>query len=240
MKRYSSYLLLGLTLLLVIGGVAYFGYTTYTTYQELNETEATLDREQMALEIAKANEQKVDVAESSFLQKKVPVLPANDDVIDAINASSQIAGVKVQSITFSQTDVAPAPVVESTPVVDGAMATESDIDADGAQAPVATTTATPLPASLSVEAPSYLELMAFLKQIERTDRITILRQIQLTGPDEPGAGSETILLDDEMMAFTIEIETYYRPDLTQLVPDKKTPLKETTPKSDPFVDVTGN
>ncbi|WP_214845176.1 MULTISPECIES: hypothetical protein [unclassified Exiguobacterium] len=240
MKRYSSYLLLGLTLLLVIGGVAYFGYTTYTTYQELNETEATLDREQMALEIAKANEQKVDVAESSFLQKKVPVLPANDDVIDAINASSQIAGVKVQSITFSQTDVAPAPVVESTPVVDGAMATESDIDADGAQAPVATTAATPLPASLSVEAPSYLELMAFLKQIERTDRITILRQIQLTGPDEPGAGSETILLDDEMMAFTIEIETYYRPDLTQLVPDKKTPLKETTPKSDPFVDVTGN
>ncbi|MGA9230695.1 MAG: hypothetical protein WBV68_01450 [Exiguobacterium oxidotolerans] len=240
MKRYSSYLLLGLTLLLVIGGVAYFGYTTYTTYQELNETEATLDREQMALEIAKANEQKVDVAESSFLQKKVPVLPANDDVIDAINASSQIAGVKVQSITFSQTDVAPAPVVESTPVVDGAMATESDIDADGAEAPVATTAATPLPASLSVEAPSYLELMAFLKQIERTDRITILRQIQLTGPDEPGAGSETILLDDEMMAFTIEIETYYRPDLTQLVPDKKTPLKETTPKSDPFVDVTGN
>lgn len=240
MKRYSSYLLLGLTLLLVIGGVAYFGYTTYTTYEELNETEATLDREQMALEIAKANEQKVDVAESSFLQKKVPVLPANDDVIDAINASSQIAGVKVQSITFSQTDVAPAPVVESTPVVDGAMATESDIDADGAQAPVATTAATPLPASLSVEAPSYLELMAFLKQIERTDRITILRQIQLTGPDEPGAGSETILLDDEMMAFTIEIETYYRPDLTQLVPDKKTPLKETTPKSDPFVDVTGN
>ncbi|WP_214766489.1 MULTISPECIES: hypothetical protein [unclassified Exiguobacterium] len=240
MKRYSSYLLLGLTLLLVIGGVAYFGYTTYTTYEELNETEATLDREQMALEIAKANEQKVDVAESSFLQKKVPVLPANDDVIDAINASSQIAGVKVQSITFSQTDVAPAPVVESTPVVDGAMATESDIDADGAEAPVATTAATPLPASLSVEAPSYLELMAFLKQIERTDRITILRQIQLTGPDEPGAGSETILLDDEMMAFTIEIETYYRPDLTQLVPDKKTPLKETTPKSDPFVDVTGN
>lgn len=240
MKRYSSYLLLGLTLLLVIGGVAYFGYTTYTTYQELNETEATLDREQMALEIAKANEQKVDVAESSFLQKKVPVLPANDDVIDAINASSQIAGVKVQSITFSQTDVAPAPVVESTPVVDGAMATESDIDADGAEAPVATTAAIPLPASLSVEAPSYLELMAFLKQIERTDRITILRQIQLTGPDEPGAGSETILLDDEMMAFTIEIETYYRPDLTQLVPDKKTPLKETTPKSDPFVDVTGN
>lgn len=240
MKRYSSYLLLGLTLLLVIGGVAYFGYTTYTTYQELNETEATLDREQMALEIAKANEQKVDVAESSFLQKKVPVLPANDDVIDAINASSQIAGVKVQSITFSQTDVAAAPVVESTPVVDGAMATESDIDADGAEAPVATTAATPLPASLSVEAPSYLELMAFLKQIERTDRITILRQIQLTGPDEPGAGSETILLDDEMMAFTIEIETYYRPDLTQLVPDKKTPLKETTPKSDPFVDVTGN
>lgn len=240
MKRYSSYLLLGLTLLLVIGGVAYFGYTTYTTYQELNETEATLDREQMALEIAKANEQKVDVAESSFLQKKVPVLPANDDVIDAINASSQIAGVKVQSITFSQTDVAAAPVVESTPVVDGAMATESDIDADGAEEPVATTAATPLPASLSVEAPSYLELMAFLKQIERTDRITILRQIQLTGPDEPGAGSETILLDDEMMAFTIEIETYYRPDLTQLVPDKKTPLKETTPKSDPFVDVTGN
>lgn len=240
MKRYSSYLLLGLTLLLVIGGVVYFGYTTYTTYQELNETEATLDREQMALEIAKANEQKVDVAESSFLQKKVPVLPANDDVIDAINASSQIAGVKVQSITFSQTDVAAAPVVESTPVVDGAMATESDIDADGAEAPVATTAATPLPASLSVEAPSYLELMAFLKQIERTDRITILRQIQLTGPDEPGAGSETILLDDEMMAFTIEIETYYRPDLTQLVPDKKTPLKETTPKSDPFVDVTGN
>ncbi|ASI35972.1 MULTISPECIES: hypothetical protein [unclassified Exiguobacterium] len=240
MKRYSSYLLLGLTLLLVIGGVAYFGYTTYTTYEELNETEATLDREQMALEIAKANEQKVDVAESSFLQKKVPVLPANDDVIDAINASSQIAGVKVQSITFSQTDVAPAPVVESTPVVDGAMATESDSDADGAEAPVATTAATPLPASLSVEAPSYLELMAFLKQIERTDRITILRQIQLTGPDEPGAGSETILLDDEMMAFTIEIETYYRPDLTQLVPDKKTPLKETTPKSDPFVDVTGN
>lgn len=240
MKRYSSYLLLGLTLLLVIGGVVYFGYTTYTTYQELNETEATLDREQMALEIAKANEQKVDVAESSFLQKKVPVLPANDDVIDAINASSQIAGVKVQSITFSQTDVAAAPVVESTPVVDGAMATESDIDADGAEAPVATTAATPLPASLSVEAPSYFELMAFLKQIERTDRITILRQIQLTGPDEPGAGSETILLDDEMMAFTIEIETYYRPDLTQLVPDKKTPLKETTPKSDPFVDVTGN
>lgn len=240
MKRYSSFLLLGITLLLVIGGVAYFGYTTYTTYQELNETEATLDREQTALELAKASEQKVDVAESSFLQKKVPVLPANDDVIDAINASSQIAGVKVQSITFGQTDVAPAPVVESTPVVDGAMATESDINAAEAEAPVATTAATTLPASLSVEAPSYLELMAFLKQIERTDRITILRQIQLTGPDEPGAGSDAILLDDEMMAFTIEIETYYRPDLTKLIPDKKTPLKETTPKSDPFVDVTGN
>lgn len=242
MKRYSGFILLAVTILLVVGGLSYFGYTTYTTYQELNRTEATLEREQMALEAAKANEQKVDVAESSFLQKQVPVLPANDDVLDAINAASQIAGVNVQAITFGAAGAeTPASPVQSTPVVDGAMATESETEAaETAETPVAATTATALPASLTVEAPSYLELMAFLKQIERTDRITILRQIQLTGPDEPGAGSQTIVLEDEMMSFTVEIESYYRPDLTQLIPDKKTPLQETTPKSDPFVDVTGN
>lgn len=242
MKRYSGFILLALTVLLVIGGLSYFGYTTYTTYQELNKTETALEREQMALEAAKANEQKVDVAESSFLQKQVPVLPANDDVIDAINAASQIAGVKVQGITFgaASTD-APASPVQSTPAVDGAMATESEVDAAQAtEAPVTATTATALPASLVVEAPSYLDLMAFLKQIERTDRITILRQIQLTGPEEPGPGSQAIVLEDEMMSFTVEIESYYRPDLTKLIPDKQTPLKETTPKSDPFVDVTDN
>ncbi|AFS71072.1 hypothetical protein [Exiguobacterium antarcticum] len=241
MKRYSSFILLALTVLLIVGGLAYFGYTTYMTYQELNQTEATLEREQMALEAAKANEQKVDVAESSFLQKQVPVLPANDDVIDAINAASQIAGVKVQAITFGTAGAeTPASPVQSTPVVDGAMATESEAEAAQTAEPVAKTSATALPASLTVEAPSYLELMAFLKQIERTDRITILRQIQLTGPDEPGPGSQPIVLEDEMMSFTVEIESYYRPDLKQLIPDKQTPLQETTPKSDPFVDVTGN
>ena len=240
MKRYSSYILLGLTIIIVLGAVGYFGYTTYTTHQTLQEKEATLKREQMVLEQAKANEQKVDVAESSFLQQKVPVTASNDDVIDAINASSQIAGVKVQSITFGQaTEVAPQSPVTSTPAVDGAMATESDQAETTAAAPV-TANATPLPASLTVEAPSYLELMAFLKQIERTDRITVLRQIQLSGPEEPGPGSGAILLDDEMLSFTVEIESYYRPDLTKLSPDKQTPLEEKTPKSDPFVDVTGN
>ncbi len=240
MKRYSSFILLGLTILIVLGAVGYFGYTTYTTHQTLQEKEATLKREQMVLEQAKANEQKVDVAESSFLQQKVPVTPSNDDVIDAINASSQIAGVKVQSITFGQaTETAPQSPVTSTPAVDGAMATESDQAETTAAAPV-TANATPLPASLTVEAPSYVELMAFLKQIERTDRITVLRQIQLSGPEEPGPGSGTVLLEDEMLSFTVEIESYYRPDLTKLTPDKQTPLEEKTPKSDPFVDVTGN
>ncbi|WP_373951550.1 hypothetical protein QNN95_11375 [Exiguobacterium acetylicum] len=240
MKRYSSFILLGLTILIVLGTVGYFGYTTYTTHQTLQEKEATLKREQMVLEQAKANEQKVDVAESSFLQQKVPVTPSNDDVIDAINASSQIAGVKVQSITFGQaTETAPQSPVTSTPAVDGAMATESDQAETTAAAPV-TANATPLPASLTVEAPSYVELMAFLKQIERTDRITVLRQIQLSGPEEPGPGSGTVLLEDEMLSFTVEIESYYRPDLTKLTPDKQTPLEEKTPKSDPFVDVTGN
>ncbi|MBF8152311.1 hypothetical protein ITJ88_03350 [Exiguobacterium sp. TBG-PICH-001] len=240
MKRYSSFILLGLTILIVLGAVGYFGYTTYTTHQTLQEKEATLKREQMVLEQAKANEQKVDVAESSFLQQKVPVTASNDDVIDAINASSQIAGVKVQSITFGQaTETAPQSPVTSTPAVDGAMATESDQAEPTAAAPV-TANATPLPASLTVEAPSYVELMAFLKQIERTDRITVLRQIQLSGPEEPGPGSGTVLLEDEMLSFTVEIESYYRPDLTKLTPDKQTPLEEKTPKSDPFVDVTGN
>ena len=240
MKRYSSFILLGLTILIVLGAVGYFGYTTYTTHQTLQEKEATLKREQMVLEQAKANEQKVDVAESSFLQQKVPVTASNDDVIDAINASSQIAGVKVQSITFGQaTETAPQSPVTSTPAVDGAMATESDQADTTAAAPI-TANATPLPASLTVEAPSYVELMAFLKQIERTDRITVLRQIQLSGPEEPGPGSGTVLLEDEMLSFTVEIESYYRPDLTKLTPDKQTPLEEKTPKSDPFVDVTGN
>ncbi|WP_214805236.1 tetratricopeptide repeat protein [Exiguobacterium sp. s46] len=240
MKRYSSFILLGLTILIVLGAVGYFGYTTYTTHQTLQEKEATLKREQMVLEQAKTNEQKVDVAESSFLQQKVPVTASNDDVIDAINASSQIAGVKVQSITFGQaTETAPQSPVTSTPAVDGAMATESDQAETTAVAPV-TANATPLPASLTVEAPSYVELMAFLKQIERTDRITVLRQIQLSGPEEPGPGSGTVLLEDEMLSFTVEIESYYRPDLTKLTPDKQTPLEEKTPKSDPFVDVTGN
>nr|WP_326187577.1 hypothetical protein [Exiguobacterium indicum] len=240
MKRYSSFILLGLTIIIVLGAVGYFGYTTYTTHQTLQEKEATLKREQMVLEQAKANEQKVDVAESSFLQQKVPVTPSNDDVIDAINASSQIAGVKVQSITFGQaTETAPQSPVTSTPAVDGAMATESDQAETTAAAPV-TANAAPLPASLTVEAPSYVELMAFLKQIERTDRITVLRQIQLSGPEEPGPGSGTVLLEDEMLSFTVEIESYYRPDLTKLTPDKQTPLEEKTPKSDPFVDVTGN
>ncbi|AHA30341.1 hypothetical protein ASF99_06725 [Exiguobacterium sp. Leaf187] len=240
MKRYSSYLLLFLSILIVLGGIGYFGYTTYMTHQTLQQKEATLKREQMALEQAKANEQKVDVAESSFLQQKVPVTASNDDVIDAINAASQIAGVKVQSITFGQsTETTPQSPVTSTPAVDGAMATESD----QATTPTATTpaaNATPLPASLTIEAPSYLELMAFLKQIERTDRITILRQIQLTGPEEQGPGGGAIQLENEMLSFTVEIESYYRPDLTKLTPDKQTPLKEKTPKSDPFVDVTGN
>lgn len=243
MKRYSSFILLGLTILIVLGAVGYFGYTTYTTHQTLQEKEATLKREQMVLEQAKANEQKVDVAESSFLQQKVPVTASNDDVIDAINASSQIAGVKVQSITFGQaTETAPQSPVTSTPAVDGAMATESDQAAAASSATTGTTTAnaTPLPASLTVEAPSYVELMAFLKQIERTDRITVLRRIQLSGPEEPGPGSGTVLLEDEMLSFTVEIESYYRPDLTKLTPDKQTPLEEKTPKSDPFVDVTGN
>lgn len=244
MKRYSSFILLGLTILIVLGAVGYFGYTTYTTHQTLQEKEATLKREQMVLEQAKANEQKVDVAESSFLQQKVPVTAANDDVIDAINASSQIAGVKVQSITFGQATTTPTPQspVTSTPAVDGSMATESDQDQATTAAATGTTTtnATPLPASLTVEAPSYLELMAFLKQIERTDRITVLRQIQLSGPEEPGPSSGTLLLEDEMLSFTVEIESYYRPDLTKLTPDKQTPLEEKTPKSDPFVDVTGN
>ncbi|WP_114569916.1 hypothetical protein [Exiguobacterium flavidum] len=245
MKRRLGTLLLLLTILLVAGGLGYLGYTAYDTKKQLDASAKTLEREQTALEASKASENKVDVAESSFLQKKVPVIPAIDDIVDSIDAASQIAGVTLKGVNFTgsaaQTPVTPvAPVepasdVTTTPAID-AVQTEGAPPATP-NMPIAD--ATPLPASLQVEAPSYAELLAFLKQLERTDRISVLRQIQLTGPEEPGPNEALVTLD-EPLAFTVEIESYYRPDLAQLQEEKKTPVKETTPKSDPFVDAATN
>jgi len=242
LKRRLGTLLLLLTILLVAGGLGYLGYTAYDTKRQLDASAKTLEREQTALEASKASENKVDVAESSFLQKKVPVIPAIDDIVDSIDAASQIAGgtlkgANSRGITAHEpvAPVEPASGVTTTPAID-AVQTEGAPPATS-NTPIAE--ATPLPASLQVEAPSYAELLAFLKQLERTDRISVLRQIQLTGPEEPGPNEALVSLD-EPLAFTVEIESYYRPDLAQLQEEKKTPVKETTPKSDPFVDATTN
>lgn len=233
MKRSTIYLIFTLCLFTAIAAPAYFGYTYFTKQGDVKALERELSLEQTKLELMRQEGRAVNVADSQRLQTRVPTEPALDTVVETLSQASQLASVNVTSIAFADGVLAESEVPET-------IETPEPEDVSATAEPVTPVDITPVNASsvratVSLKAETYDALVLFLESVESMNRIHILRTVQFTGPAETGPNTtETIAPLD----FTVELDAFYRPDLTQLIEDRYVPTQTFPRKDIPVYDYT--
>lgn len=181
---------------------------------------------------------KVDTTElltnTANLQKKLPVAELADQFVILLEKAEVASGSRIMSIAFNKgdnTDTAANNTAEQN--LSQAVQNAAGSTSSASQTTTTTTTTTALPAgvkkltaTLSVEAPSYLELEAFIKELEALPRITKVDSLSFSGVAEGDKSN--------VLTYTVVASTYYYPDLTDLksqVPDYEAPVpsKKTNP-----------
>lgn len=217
MKRSTIYTLFALCLIVALAGPAYFGYVYYVEQATVASLERDLSLEETKLDLLRKKGKTVDVADSQRLQTRVPTTPALDTVVESLSQASLLSTVDVTSISFMDG-------VDTTEVVQGASPT-------GAVPVNASTVRT----TVTLQAETYAELMAFLEAIESMNRIHVLRTVQFTGPPETGPNMTE---EAQPLDFTVDLDAFYRPDLVRLVPDRYIPVPAFPKKEVPVYDYT--
>ncbi|MCT4784038.1 MULTISPECIES: hypothetical protein [Exiguobacterium] len=233
MKRSTVYLIFTLCLFAAIAVPAYFGYAYFTKQGEVEVLERELSLEQTKLELMRQEGRAVNVADSQRLQTRVPTEPALDTVVETLSQASQLASVNVTSIAFADGILAESEVPETieTPEPDDVSATAEP----ATPVDITPVNASSVRATVSLQAETYEALVLFLESVESMNRIHILRTVQFTGPAETGPNTtETIAPLD----FTVELDAFYRPDLTQLIEDRYVPTQTFPRKDIPVYDYT--
>lgn len=187
------------------------------------------------------NKQKVDSEGTLQLQKKLPVDPLVELFLLDLEKAETISGSFITSMDFGDENVETASTVVDDYIEEAQEnentdeEVESDDEAKTEEIPEGVKSVSVL---LTVEAPTYFELEAFLSAIEQSKRITKVDELNFSG------NKEVITTEDtpDKLTYTIRITTFYYPKLEELkeqlpsldVPDpseKMNPLVPVVPKT---------
>lgn len=237
MKQTYPYIVLILFVLVAFALPGYFGYSYYMKQSELNGVERKLDSAQKTLARLQKEEKAINVADSQRLQTRVPTDLALDTVVDSLSHASQLADVRITSVTFGdekKQDEANQPSEQEDGDQSSENSTENTVSATE-EGPTEVAGARSFRSEVTLEADSYRDLLTFLESIEATSRIQVLRTITFAGPEEPGPNAKD---EPEKLTFTVELDAFYRQDLDRLKEDRYVP-KPTFPRKEiPVYDYT--
>jgi type IV pilus assembly protein PilO len=211
----------------IAAGLLMIAFLNFFLIQPLEER-IQYQEEELAvqLKLQKAIETKVnsitdnETADSTSLQKKIPVEPLTERLILDLEKAELISGSIIQSIIFERTD--------------GSLTEQGNEGSDGS---VKETQLPPLLKRLKmtmvVEAPSYFEMEEFLEEIESLERIVEINGLYFEGEEELKENMEGY--NEDTITFELTASAFYIPELDDLkdgVPAIQSPSPSL--KKDPF------
>jgi type IV pilus assembly protein PilO len=211
----------------IAAGLLMIAFLNFFLIQPLEER-IQYQEEELALQLKlqKAIETKVnsitdnETADSTSLQKKIPVEPLTERLILDLEKAELISGSIIQSIIFERAD--------------GSLTEQGNEGSDGS---VKETQLPPLLKRLKmtmvVEAPSYFEMEEFLEEIESLERIVEINGLYFEGEEELKENMEEY--NEDTITFELTASAFYIPELDDLkdgVPAIQSPSPSL--KKDPF------
>lgn len=214
-----------LLIIIIVLGLGAYGY--FSIYKpkviELNQLKTeqqVLSSEQKALESQMNAIEELVVKSTTELQKIIPTARNLEQVLTELNEIQYQSDVKVTAISVSN----------------GLQDNEVTIQnqEEGMSTP---TGLKELQLSISVEAPTYFDLLTYIKKLETAQRIMKLERISFNGINETmlkDSGSETISLE-------LLVSTYYQPTLNSITDQLPTIIVPSNPeKESPFANFEGS
>ena len=173
--------------------IAYGYFTFYAPKKDsMAFAETTLATDQQvlfALEQQLADQPEIPLVSSLELQEKVPVEPLTEKIILQVEKAEVISRSLVQSINFTEA----AFVIEAPP--------------EGVE------TLQQLFVNMTIETENHASLETFIDELEKSDRILIIEEINFSSPSEV----TTVESQQENLLVNVSFSAFYRPDLIELI-----------------------
>lgn len=227
--------------LFILGG--YFLYLQPKKEDISNkETQLKSEKQLLAALQSKVAGTSTPSAESvAVLQKKVPVKQQLEQLILDLEKAEVISGSFISNMSFAEADVVAE--VQEDPAAQQQTTQQSTEQTQQTEANKTTEEeqkkpAIPLPegikkltVTLSVESPSYYELIKFIETLESLNRLLVVESVSFSG------GNELTSLEAELepLAYSLTFSAFYMPtleDLQNQLPELDTPAPSN--KTNPF------
>jgi type IV pilus assembly protein PilO len=212
-------------LLIAAGLINFYIFLLQPVQSKAEQLETELKQEEALLSTVEAsvhNKQEKAFQGTMELQKKLPVEPLLEQFLLDLEKAEIVSGSFITSMSFGEkgneegTDL----IQEYMKEVEGAIDGQTGDGSEGTDETSQESTATGvipegigrLTVNLTVEAPSYFELEAFLKAIEETRRISKIDELSFSGNEE----AISTVNEPEKLTYTLTVSTFYYPKLEEL------------------------
>ncbi|MGG1677581.1 hypothetical protein ACIFOT_17730 [Neobacillus sp. NRS-1170] len=230
--------------LLIILVFVYAQFLSLTPLKsDLSLKQQELQTEQKLVELMtkkKSDSQKTEPENTSELQKQLPVMPLQEQVLLDLEKAETVSNSQIKSMSFTKdadvTQPAPEAAAANSGTNQGAAQNQSATNqgtqnqaatqnqtttaqGTGNQAATQQTAAATAPnglkkitVQLQIESQTYAELEKFIETLESLPRIVVVEAINYTG------GEEVTSLDqeDKPLSYLLTVSAFYMPTLTDL------------------------
>lgn len=197
--------------LVIVGGIGFF-FITQNIFlspekDEVERLERTLENERQivtSLRNQEENRTTISFQSSREMQRKLPVLPVQDQVLISLDKAESLSNSFIQSITMENQENVTSRLTEGN---QASALNESETDPSGqpASKPTETQGIQALTVNLEVISPEFPDLLSFLRELNGLSRLISIDAITFEDQDE-----------GERLTHLVTFSAYYYPTLTSL------------------------
>ncbi|QHE53139.1 LysM peptidoglycan-binding domain-containing protein [Pontibacillus sp. HMF3514] len=173
--------------------------------QELDRLESSLENEEKILQTLRTKEEnqtKISFQSSREMQRKLPVLPVQDQVLISLDKAESLSNSFIQSIMMEQQESVNSELTENEDLSNEGTEEQSG-QPDGKTTKVSGVRA--LTFNLEVISPEFPDLLSFLQELNRLSRLISIDAITFEDQDE-----------GERLTHLVTFSAYYYPTLENL------------------------
>lgn len=190
-RQKEMFLLVIASVFLVVLGAYSYVLVFSPAKEEYDRLEQAVEQERatlFALRTQAAEKKQTDSTSTLRFQQKVPVKPLQDAVLLQINKAEIKSDAVIKNVNFTESGFAIVDPPEHVENVSRLLTT------------------------VEVEVEKYQDLVKFIDEIEKMERIFVIYSINFQGLDEV-IEAET---EEKLIALTVSFSAFYRPDLKNL------------------------
>jgi type IV pilus assembly protein PilO len=224
LSRKERFIMAIIFLFLAAGLVNYYLFILQPVQSKAEQFETELNQEEALLSTVEAsvhNKQEKAFQGTMELQKKLPVEPLLEQFLLDLEKAEIVSGSFITSMSFGKkgNEDSTNLVEQYIEGVEEAIDSQNDASSEETDASQESTAKGLIPegikrltVNLTVEAPSYFELEAFLRAIEETRRISKIDELRFSGNEEAVSTDS----EPETLIYTLTVSTFYYPKLEEL------------------------